>query len=234
MRVFSCLWRGEDLPEFCTDVYDAEYVESLAAGIERHVPNGTLTLLTDEFWYPKVVHRLPHVRHERFLGDAPGWLRIMECFRPGLQPDEDERCMWMGLDTVLIGDCTWLRDWDESDVGLPLDPIHPPKPCNAVTTYNRKGAQIMWEASQQPGVENYTLFGRFPSEMVLQRELSVQHNWWPLEARPKLLLSYKKHVVKGADWRNASIVYWHGAPKPHQLPDTNKVKKEWLDRTRGS
>ena len=33
---------------------------------------------------------------------------------------------------MFVGDCEWLFEWEESPVGIPVDPYHPHKPCDAV------------------------------------------------------------------------------------------------------
>ncbi len=46
---------------------------------------------------------------------------------------------------------------------------------------------------------------------------------------PQKLLSYKVHVMRGANpWAmKSSIVYFHGTPKPHARPSENNINREW-------
>lgn len=236
-RAIACLWRGVGLPEFSNDVYDRRYVEALATGIERHVPDGQLTLISDEHYHP-LVRDIEGVEHVKFHGiDFGGWSRMMETMRPDLWPKGDERIVGMNLDIVLVGDCSWLWEWDEADVGLPTDPLHPSVPANPVWTWNRAGAKLCWEAYRRilmdrvptEKVRMPTAMGQ-PSEMALFRQLAAEHGWPRLERAFARLRSYKKHVLPARSWKDASVVYFHGSPKPHELPETHPLKKVWNQR----
>lgn len=236
-RVFSCLWKGEDLPGFCNNVYGPKYVECLNRGVRRHVPNGQLTMLCDEYYYQilKKDKRFNSVRLEKFAEPGVGgWSRIFEVNRENLRPKLGKRHVWVGLDTVFMGNCQWLFDWSYSPVGLPMDPFHPHVACNGVWTWDYEGAAFVWDeyqAAKASKMENYQLFGR-PSEMMLLRYLFKAEGWVPLEDKPRKLLSYKRHVLFGYNpWKmQTSITYFHGNPKPHQLKRDNLMSAEWLKR----
>lgn len=233
-KIFACLWQGEDLPSYSQDQYDLEYVDLLAKGVERHMPDTELVMLVDDTYWG-AIRRRGAVKWVTWKFDGHGiggWSNMLEVFRPNLWPEGDDRYMLIGLDTVLVGDCDWLFEWDKHPVGLPLDPFHAPIPCDAVVTWNREGAEIVWKAflkSKKTGMKKHLLKGK-PSEMQLLRDLFVAHKWQTLEREPKKLLSYKVHVAprRSNEFMEASVVYFHGRPKPHQLPPTNPVRKAWV------
>lgn len=231
-RVFACLWRGTGLPKFSQDVYGVDYVKALVCGVERCVPDADLILLVDDYYWKAlkdVKEGLAPITICRFEGHGiGGWSNILEVCRPSLWPVGDEYHMHVGLDTVFINNCEWLFEWDKAPVGLPLDPFHAPLPCNGVWTFNREGAELVWNAYLAAGyMREHRLFG-VPSEMQLLRALDKEHRWPRLEEVPKKLLSYKVHVRRGVPWKDASIVYLHGTPKQHDLHDHDPVKKIWM------
>jgi hypothetical protein len=236
-RVFSCLWQGTDLPGFSNDAYSPVYVDRLRKGVEKHVPNGQLTMVCDEFYYDKLQGdpRFKAVRLERFDGHGiGGWTNMLEVFREGLRPKMGRRHILVGLDTVFVGNSKWLFDWDKSPIGLPLDPYKAPLPCNAVTTFNFEGAAFIWDAfevAKTDGFKDYMMFG-CASEMSLLRFLYEQEKWYPLEPRAKKLLSYKVHwnQMRNPFLESPSMVYFHGRPKPHEMTPHDPVRRIWEGR----
>jgi len=227
-KVITALWKGENLPRHSNDVYGPEYVENLAQGVQEHIPDSELLVLTDAHYW----HRLSDSSARVLALDGygvGGWSNILEMFRPDLWPCAGERMLGMGLDTVIVGDCSWLWEWDESPVGLPLDPYYAPLPCNGVMTWDREGAQLVWEAfleSRRARMARH-LYARRPSEMALLRDLYARLGWVPLEHTHRRLLSYKVHVKNGMPVEDASIVYFHGSPTPADLPESDPIRQCW-------
>lgn len=234
-NVFTCLWKADDVPGFCRDVYGPNYVASLMGGVRRNVPRGLLHVLCDDHYYDILNDdpRFNSVRLEKFYGDnCGGWSQVFEVVRSNLRPRMGKRHIWVGLDTIFMSNAQWLFDWDESIVGLPRDPLYPHKACNAVWTWNYEGAAFVWDAyevAKKDGMKDYLLFDR-PSEMQLLRFLCKSGGWKPLENNPKKLLSYKAHVLQGVNpWKtHATMVYFHGKPKPSDLPPKNRIRLEWM------
>lgn len=237
----SWLWEpaGKDLPEF-TRHYDERYVWALIAGLGRNLtPPWKLQLWVDKYWLDALFQFLfskplmvPLLELIPFKGpDVGGWSRMMDIYRPEYQPEGSERILAVGLDTIITGNCDWLFAWDEAPAGFIRDPFQSTTISNSVSTFNRCGATELWRRhvhAVQLGYAGLTQFDR-PSEMHLMRE------WWELgrwsendgckrmpclEESPKRLLSYKAHVLPTKGKRidgDTSIVYFHGAPKPHEL-----------------
>jgi len=220
-HVIACLWNGTDLPKFSAGRYGPEYVEALKSGLARHWPGARLTVLTDGSY------TLPNTEQRMLSKGWPGWWRRFEAFHPDLWPEEDGRLVLLDLDLILVGDCEWIGRWDLATVGLPLDPFFPDRVCSTVVTADRKGAELLWEAAVHVYPQDYKYMGQ-PSEMALLRVMAKSHCWEPLEPAPSRLLSYKAHVKKGHSWTDASIVYFHGEPKPADLDDREVLKSLWL------
>jgi len=223
--VLSGLWIGTDLPKFSSCRYDIQYVEALKRGIERHVTDGELMMLADEFFRPQIealgIAVIP------FSGnDHGGWTRLLEVYQHGAA----ERRVYMDLDTVLVGNCDWLWDWNESPVGLMYDPYYRPEVCSGVSSFSFEGGQQVWDA----GVKAFATKSKelyymgHPAEMPLLRKMFKDNKWNALELYPRRLLSYKADLIKnGTEWRGASLVYFHGTPKPADLPFEDPIYREW-------
>ena len=213
MRVATCLWtNGGDLPRFSAGVYDESYVDALRRGLARHWPQAELEVLRDEDFAER---------------NWPGWWRRFEAFRPEFWPEGSERLVLLDLDQILVGDCSWLGEWSEAPVGLPRDPFFPDLACSTIISVDREGAELLWKAATTVKPTAYQYMGA-PSEMALLRTLAKRHGWAPLEPEPKKLLSYKVHVLRERmPWEDASIVYFHGKPKPADLKADDPLRLAW-------
>ena len=157
-----CLWQGTDLPEWSASQYDWKYVDALAWGLHRHVENPRLVVLVDKYHRPMLEEIKAPIRIEVYdlVSDSVGgWARRMQAFSPMLWPSGEERFVTMDLDMILVGDCTWLWEWNEAPVGLPADPFFPTKPCSTIVSYSREGAHQIWSYWKE-GAESAKLFGR--------------------------------------------------------------------------
>lgn len=231
--VIACLWNGDEtVPDYSRAKYDLAYVERLARGVKRCIPGGHLTLLVDQFYarrIPQELELLLSLRELEGLG-VGGWSNLCESWAPDLWPKKGERALFVGLDTIFVSDCSWLFEWKKSPVGLPHDPYEKPLPCDAVVSYDREGAALIWNEflhSRGDRMANHLYAGR-PSEMALLRNLSKKYGWEPLEEVSSQLLSYKADVIaRGVRWQKSSLVYFHGTPKPADLEEHELLKKVW-------
>lgn len=231
-RVRSWLWKPVgDLPSFTTG-YDERYVEALLRGLTRNLsPPWRLELWVDDYWEEKLcpdsfLSLIP------FSGqDAGGWTRMLEIF--SYPPDPGERILALGLDSLITGNCDWLFEWKEAPCGFIRDPLNPGTISNSVMTFDLQGAADLWSRyveirrgsarrrdRRQAGFpDDLRIFG-CPSEMMLMRRYWEERPTPLLEDEPRKLLSYKCHTRGGIPPAgfDPSIVYFHGSPKPHELP----------------
>lgn len=221
----SCLWQGgPELPGYSRGRYGSRDVTCLWRGARR--TGAVLSLILDRNLRDEIDLFFPLTFEGHGIG---GWSNMLEAFRPDMWPAEGERIVHMDLDTVIVGDCDWLWEWDKAPLGFPLDPYRRDTICSGIRTWDRRGAQIMWEAyleAKKNGMSAYKIRGA-PSEMMLMRKVWRDHGWPTLEPEPEKLLSYKVHVKKGADWQKASAVYFHGSPKPQDLPEGDPLRMVW-------
>lgn len=245
--VFVTLWKGEGLPSYSQGQYGVEDVVRLWHGMRRHIPNSRLVVLCDdesfaelccfaipkELEHPDMADTSRLVQFEGF--GVGGWTNVLEAMNPDLYDefvggDGSERALLVGLDTVFTGDCEWLFEWDEAPIGLPLDPYNSSQPCDAVVTFDRKGATLAWVefmAARQHRKFPHLYAGR-PSEMVLLQHLWKIHGWPMLETTMDRLKSFKGcNLRDAAVCPDASLVYFHGRPKIRELATGHPVRVEW-------
>ncbi len=183
-KLFACLWDGEDLPGYSAGRYSLQDAiklsRSFGPDVEMHLiasdNHGAIPVSMNPFLWGAQQGCGPLDLH-RFHGYAdslpkPGWAPMLEVFRPDLWPMGDERHVMVGLDTVcMTHENDWLWEWDIRDVGLIHDP-YKSGICNGVMSWNRRGAEVIWEtymeALQENGMQQF-LYGSHPSEMVLLR-----------------------------------------------------------------
>lgn len=231
-RYYSFLWHSTDnLPSYSKNQYSAEDVFRLRRGIERHDPDGRLIMFSDEH-YAKACEEAGAEEVILFSGkDCGGWSRMLEPYSPANRPGGKTRHVLLGLDTVIMKNPSWLFKWDKSPIGMPLDPCRAPDCCDAVLTIDQVGCGITWAEYRKhaPSKMRAYRLRNMPSEMMLLRALFERHKWTPIEKVPRRLASYKMHIAKRRiDWKVPDIIYFHGRPKPADLPDDDPVKLEWL------
>lgn len=237
--VITHLWRGSDLPWYSANAYGARDVLNLYRGVKRHVTDGHLIVMCDQASRQQLEIELPSVVRDdvtlvSYAGfGVGGWTNILEGLRPALWEELgiEGRAMMTNLDIVLVGDCNWMFEWDQAPVGLHMDPYYQSVPANAVMSVTREGAAMVWSeflASRSCQPFRHTVQG-VPSEEALLRHLWKQHGWPWLEQGMKRLLSWKACGLAGKQEipPEASVVYFHGRPKPGDIPITHPVRIEW-------
>ena len=243
-HVLTCLWAGHDLPGYSANKYGVIDVLNLWLGVHRHVTGGHLTVLADDEHVAKLTGEamqlasrqltvderaaLPHTLHIRPLQGYGkrhgGWSHVLEAFNPDLlRALGGNRFLVVGLDTLFVRNSDWLFDWDTSPVGLPADPYNlAGPPCDAVVTYSKAGADDVWaEFMHANGSVTwpYPYAGGRASEMVLLQSLYDRRQWAKIEG-PTMgrLASYKALVRPYGLPERCSVVYFHGHPKPQEMP----------------
>jgi len=209
-------------------IYNEEWVNRLYRGIERNYSGlFDFICLTDKNY--KFVPGVKGVRFERSV-DQYGWMSLMEMYRPNLCSGKR---ITLGLDTIITGPLDDIFS-AEGRIAVCSDPFFPQTICNAVTLCNDDFCDEfwnMWKSNEYSILKNNLLeVGSVdaPSEMVLLRNNygnapRLDHYF------PNRILSYKAHVKDNLQRVNgASIVYFHGNPKPHQLKNQAWVQKHWV------
>jgi hypothetical protein len=197
---------GKGLPKF-SQGYSEIWVDKLAQAIARHTTQKyRLICLVDEFYEFE-----EEVDQVQLKTNESGWGCVMETFRPDL--GENQRFV-LGLDTIIKDNIDEILDW-RGKVGLLTDPNYPDTICNGVGSYSPEFCDFIfyeWQRKEKYG-ERILYNGRI-SEMQFLRLLANDATRLN-EVFPNQIQSYKCHWLKEPEKREeASIVYFHGNPKP--------------------
>jgi hypothetical protein len=203
------------LPDYSDGVYGPEWVDRLYRGFERNagVPFRFLCLTDVEHQFTPGVESLP------LLDAGEGCMSLLEMFRPDLGID---RGLFVGLDTVVVGDVTDLLTW-RGGFGVVRSPQRPRILCDAVVAFDQRWAEILWrrwdsDRHRWRVVCRTGLGGPadgYPSEVVYLRH-QASPSWVYLDDLwPGHLQSYKFHLQRDPlALGDARLVYFHGDPKP--------------------
>lgn len=177
-----------------------EYVRRLRDGIASHCEvNHRFVCLTNE--------RLDGIETVPLVKKWRGWWNKVEIFRKGLF---DGPVRYFDLDTVLVSDIT--------------DILTHPHEFTVGTNWNRPGTIasgfLAWDGREDLSylVDEFDPATAHPrgDQMFLQEHLRRPVTFID-DIFPGRWVSYKYHVRgKGIPW-NASIIAFHGRPRPHQV-----------------
>ena len=116
-----------------------------------------------------------------------------------------DRLVLFGLDTIITGNLDDIFSYS-GDLAVPRDPYNPMQPCNGVVLC--------------PSRPDIAVLGG-----IDMRVLDNFKKDWLDDLFPRRIKSYKVHVLTHG-LEDASIVYFHGEPKPHVLQDA-WVAENW-------
>lgn len=200
--------------------YNWDYVRRLFNGVRNHtseeflfLPVSDITCPWDWMW-------------NELKYSWPGWWAKMELFRPGLFRT-GERVLYFDLDTVIVGNIDKLLRI-ESDEFLML------KPLGGNKRFGERASGIM---SWVPNKKTAQMFDKFRKNYAPrvfndpigdQKYISLLYgmkNIGFIQDHISGIYSYKWHCKESLP-EDASVVCFHGIPRPHQVQD-NWVKENW-------
>lgn len=215
MTVVACVWAG--------DKYGPEYVDRLRRAVNRrglgHLPFVCFTDRPDEV--PPGIHPLE-------LSPLPRiWWHKLYLFawrKHGLM----ERILYFDLDTVLVGDVSWMEEVaapivTSDGICRKVDPASPYAPghvdSNAMSIAPGYGTGIWTAFASDPKRWMLGPDNRFGDQWFIERHSEVRPQKWQ-ELRPGCLVSYKWDCrPQGQPPAGASIVSFHGRPNPAEVED---------------
>lgn len=207
LTVACCLWDVNEHSRHFSRGYNESWADKLFAGFKRN--------LSDPFRFVVFTDRdrqfAPGIEQERLAMTNPHYGACIEPFKL------DEPMIFVGLDTVIVGNCDRLADYAlTGDVPLvPKDPFYPASPwprTNAVVVAPKGCRSQLWEGYTDQN--DMTWINACETELLD-------------EAFPGAVVSYKGRVQHCGLERGNSIVYFHGSVKPHELPHVGWVHRHW-------
>ena len=184
--------------------YQPEHVYSLQRQVEKHIPQAEFICLSNV----KLQCNRIALRE-----DLPGWWSKMELFKI------EGPCLYVDLDTMIVGNCDhWLAKIANSQFACLRDPYRGqrnPKAMGSGIMYWSGDVTSVWDAYKKQNCPTKIPGG--DQEFLEQTIINAQY----VQDFTDDVVSYKADVRDGSyDWRKASIVYFHGKPRPW---DQNEV-----------
>lgn len=201
LTVATCLWDANEASQQFSRSYDETWVERLYRGFARN--------LTLPFAFVCFVDRLrlfkePIAQQTFRDGRRPDYGSMIEPFVLG------EPSIIVGLDTVVVANIDHLAEHCMKGDRIALPNPYGKLACNGV---------VLCPAGQE------RIFTEWRGENDMDWLRAQPHNtidaMWPGE-----VASYKAHV-RGKGLGKARIVYFHGMPKPSDLPAEPWVRQHW-------
>jgi lipopolysaccharide biosynthesis glycosyltransferase len=149
----------------------------------------------------------------------------MELFRPGLLSGS---VLYIDLDTIICGDIRNLLCLKSAFAGV--DDFYKPGTLNSsVMVFNPRPLKFLYEKM----VEEWQLCisGKSPwrsDQEFIEASLKEKNLIWAkLQASVPGIVSYKVSVRPSGEYKNATLVCFHGKPKPHELAKNNPLLLHW-------
>lgn len=174
-----------------------EYVRKLADGVTKHLNRDfTFHVLTE--------HDIPQ--------GIEGWWAKIAVFQPGRFTG---RCLYFDLDTVITGDIDFLADYAGDFAGI-TDFYHPQLCQSAIMAWNADTAGDIWTRWNSVGKPQHHIRGDQGWIEAMRPNADRLQDLFPNK-----IVSFKAHCLDGMP-EGASVVCFHGLPRPHTLADIMK------------
>ena len=201
------------------DKYGPEYVNRLAAMVERHTTIQHYFLcLTDD---PTGLE----CAHAPIGTDLPGWWSKLQLFNPesALQA---HRVFFLDLDTIIVGNIDLLLAYD-GPFAILKDFYRPSTFGSAIMSIAPGFGQEIWTKFTPSVMQGYA----GDQDWIYRCLFEVPVSRWQ-DDYPGQIVSYKVHCQDGIP-DDARIICFHGVPKPTDLAPDNILRREWesYDRT---
>lgn len=184
-----------------------EYAEKLFDMCRRNIPDTTpftFHCFTDdpEPYTEGIIKREPHPGLE-------GWWNLPYVYKNGLFPD-GEMVMLLGLDTCIVSGLDDILTYD-GDFGCLRDVYHPDRLQNSVTIFKSGTAGDIWDWWEKEGFRTDLPRGEQELIETVGRKVDILTDIFPGQ-----MVSFKAQAKYDIP-RGASIVYFHGHPRPHEV-----------------
>jgi hypothetical protein len=192
------------------------YVDILFDSVRRNLADGfegDFTVFTDqpdEYTNGIITRPLP--------ADLPGWWSKLALFRDDLFPKGD-RVLFLDLDTIITGRLDELAAYD-GPLAILRDFYRPDGLQSAVMAWEAGTAADIWESYEAAGCPQDDPGG---DQAWIERSHSDASRLQ--DAFPSLFASYKADNLRNPP-AAASVVVFHGEPRPHQVL-TGWVPEVW-------
>lgn len=191
--------------------YDHHYVNRLYRAVEANltIPHRFVCFTDDDAGIACPTKPLP-------AGYRKGWYSKLTLHRPGLLKPP---VLYLDLDTLIVGSLDFVQYY-EGKFAILRDFYRPLGYGSGVMLWNAPQPQVWkrWLAQAQP---EHPLGDQGWMEECIPNADRLQ------DVFPERFVSYKVHCQGGLP-RDASVVCFHGFPKPHDFPIGHWVEETWV------
>jgi hypothetical protein len=204
LHVATCLWDVNNKSQPFSRCYDESWVEKLYRGFRRN--------LAVPFRFVVFTDRLRRyhepIEQELLKTARPDYGCMIEPFR------FDEPSIICGLDTVILEPIDHMARYclEETKIALPAHPSKPHVTINPIV-FAPKGHTHVFNAWR----------GENDMEWLKVQDHVKSDTMWPGQIR-----SFKLHDVRRRGIQDARIVYFHGAPKMHEIDNQRWLTENWI------
>lgn len=201
--VSACLWDANEHSFEFSRGYDESWAEKLYRGFARNltVPFRFVLFTDRDRRFAEPIEKMPIERRPIHYGAC------VEPFKLNAP------MIFVGLDTVIVGNIDKLARWCLENPGKLVLPKHP------YEDWSINGV-VLW------GGGNRRIFDDWAGENDMDWMRSFPHeridDLWS-----RKVVSYKAHVAKQGLSNKARIVYFHGQPKPDTLGHLPWIRECW-------
>jgi hypothetical protein len=184
-----------------------EYVERLFQGVREHLPivHKRWCITDDPSRLPEGITPIP------VDGGVNGWWNKIALFRPGLLP-KGERALYFDLDTIITGDLSELAAYF-GRFAMARDFYFPHHCSSAIMAWEAGACDHIWRVWDRCGRPEFQIGGDQEwIEAMMPAADRLQ------DVLPEQVVSYKVDCrATGFAPKGASIVAFHGKPRPHEI-----------------
>ena len=232
ITIITALFKGERLGiPHSTNIYTPEWADKLYRGLNRNITSDweMVCLVDEKYNFNEPIRSIPFLD-----ATSPGWSLLAEMYRADITTN---RRLTIGLDTIICSNIDDIISFP-LDIGLVSDPMFNTNVCNAISIVSNNTAEHIWKTWTEK--RDWVLKEcrlppwNVPSELSMMRRLFNADGRCPRIdiGFPNRIFSYKSHILKKPELLNtASIVYFHGKPKLHQLNNVSfnkKLLEKWI------
>ncbi len=177
--------------------FTLEYVQRLTDGLRQHSEGCRIVCLSDDPMVGKYAFHIP------LITDFTGWWAKLELFRFVNEP-----VFYVDLDTVINGDLTPILNYPHKFTMLD-DFLSPERPASGVMAFNGDYRYLM-EGFNMDMADQYRTSKKWGDQGYLSEHITPDRFQ---SLFPVMVVSRKVHSKD--DREKASIVCYHGNPRPH-------------------
>lgn len=175
-------------------IYTKDHVVRLQEQLDR-----PLNCLSDVDFSAKDIHVMP------LLHNWPGWWSKIEVFRL------HGPITYLDLDVDIVGDPDRLN---KIEFTMWQDPFYPTGHNSSVMSWlmTPKNVYTRFKENPEKPMRSYRRWPKAGDQGFIADNVPKINTY-----EDGLILSYKAHVKKGVDTKDASVIAYHGKPKPWEL-----------------